>query len=285
MSKTNPHRDFSCYDTMTDARLQEILLADMHLPEGTESDTELVLYVMDLLAQRRREQNQGPDPKKAWDNFARIYMPSEEKPKKAPHRWKRLLLVAAVVSALMAGSIGVIGFEPTATEIAADWNMEPFQITDYLKGEEYETASRLKSTGFRFYDTFGWNKMEFTALDEAMDEMQFPPSLMPTWLPEGYELEGAVRAAYASGYRAVYAEYSGDAGRITINLKTHMQGPWTHQRTEEVREIYTVNDTRFYLFYCGNILSAVYLKEGIECSIRGSVDMEQMKQILDSIGG
>lgn len=285
MSKTNPHRDFSCYDTMTDARLQEILLADMHLPEGTESDTELVLYVMDLLAQRRREQNQGPDPKKAWDNFARIYMPSEEKPKKAPHRWKRLLLVAAVISALLAGSIGVIGYEPTATEIAADWNMEPFRITDYLKGEEYKTASRLKSTGFRFYDTWKWKEATFETLGEAMDEMQFPRSVMPTWIPEGYEPEEAVRTGYCSGFRTIHNKYSSDTGYLLIYMATHNKAPGNYGRTEEVREIYTVNGTRFYLFYCASRLNAVYLKEGIECWICGSVSMDEMKQILDSIGG
>ena len=39
-------RDFSKYDTMATADLEEILRLDAESPEGAESDTELLLYVM-----------------------------------------------------------------------------------------------------------------------------------------------------------------------------------------------------------------------------------------------
>ena len=86
-------RDFSKYDTMETAELEEILRLDAALPEGAESDTELLLYVMGVLADRRRNNGvAGKTAFEAWESFEKNYMPGEEEceePSEIPphHLW------------------------------------------------------------------------------------------------------------------------------------------------------------------------------------------------------
>ena len=47
-------RDFSSYDHMSTSSLEAILQADLELPDGEESDMEKILYIMEVIAQRRK---------------------------------------------------------------------------------------------------------------------------------------------------------------------------------------------------------------------------------------
>ena len=46
-------RDFSRYDAMTTEDLEQILRSDASAPMEQETDTELILHVMEVLANRR----------------------------------------------------------------------------------------------------------------------------------------------------------------------------------------------------------------------------------------
>ena len=47
--------DLSQFDVMTTEELEEILRLDAEMPEGQESDTEKILYIMEVLAQRNKQ--------------------------------------------------------------------------------------------------------------------------------------------------------------------------------------------------------------------------------------
>ena len=51
--------DLTQYDSMDTEALQEILRADASKIEGEVSDQETILYIMEVLAKRRKAQNQG----------------------------------------------------------------------------------------------------------------------------------------------------------------------------------------------------------------------------------
>ena len=46
--------DLSKYDAMTTEELEEILRLDAEMPEGQESDTDKILYIMEVLTERKR---------------------------------------------------------------------------------------------------------------------------------------------------------------------------------------------------------------------------------------
>ena len=70
-------RDFSKFDSMTTEALQQILRLDAMKPEGEESDTEELLYIMEVLADRRRNDSTytGKTAQQAFEDFQKYYMP------------------------------------------------------------------------------------------------------------------------------------------------------------------------------------------------------------------
>ena len=74
----NLNRDFSKYEAMSTEELEEILRLDAEAPEGAQSDTELVLYILEVLASRRNTNNiTGNTAQEAWESFQQNYMPEE----------------------------------------------------------------------------------------------------------------------------------------------------------------------------------------------------------------
>lgn len=98
------------YDTMSTEALEEILRADGNSPETYKSDTETLLYIMELLAERKRTSNAEHKVQEAWEDFCQEYLPGaettappEENPtaKPLPYTFfkhtKRILQTAAIV--------------------------------------------------------------------------------------------------------------------------------------------------------------------------------------------
>ena len=49
------HQDFAKYDAMSTEELEEILRLDLDAPQEQESDTYVLLTIMEVLAQRKKE--------------------------------------------------------------------------------------------------------------------------------------------------------------------------------------------------------------------------------------
>ena len=83
-SKEHFHRDFSKFDEMSTAELNEILRQDSQLPDGEESDIDAILYIMEVIEQRNQELpvSDFKDVDRAWDSFNQNYRfaSSEERP-------------------------------------------------------------------------------------------------------------------------------------------------------------------------------------------------------------
>ena len=54
-SKEHFYRDFSKFDEMSTEELNEILRQDSQLPDGEDSDTDAILYIMGVIAKRNQE--------------------------------------------------------------------------------------------------------------------------------------------------------------------------------------------------------------------------------------
>ena len=64
-------RDYSRYDQMSTAELEQLLRLDFQASENGDSDLDAILYLSDLLARRN-----GPsDPDAAWAQFQTKYRP------------------------------------------------------------------------------------------------------------------------------------------------------------------------------------------------------------------
>ena len=106
----NRNRDYSRFDAMTTEELEDILRLDASAPDGEESDTELLLYVMGVLADRKKNNSTGKTALEAWESFQQNYLSDDElfpedKPKHSGSKrtapWLRRMIAAAAVVALL----------------------------------------------------------------------------------------------------------------------------------------------------------------------------------------
>ena len=71
--------DLSKYDAMTTEELEEILRLDAEAPEEQESDIEMILYIMEVLTERKRNNSHtGKTALEAYESFVENYMPETE---------------------------------------------------------------------------------------------------------------------------------------------------------------------------------------------------------------
>lgn len=272
----NQNRDFAKYDTMTTKELEEILRSDSQSPEGQESDGELLLYVMGVLAHRKRNsENPGKTAQEAWESFEKHYLPKEEEThtvqsnRKTP--WFRRWVAAAAVVAILV-TIPFTASALTWDEIwnaVASWAKETFS---FVSGGQ-PTPTEPIEDDFNQYDSFK------KALAEAGETFQG----VPTWMPDGYTLQD-IRVDETPMQKNYIAFYVNGERRLQITVKSYIAAdPEKIEINEDLLEVYTAKDTDFYIFSNFEKLRAVWLNGSYECNIFGDITMEEIKLMIDSI--
>ena len=275
---------FSRYDAMSTKDLQAFLREDASKPMGEESDTAEVFYVMEILAKRRQAQSGGKDPAEALESLKQNYYKENTTPyisesvpvarkQRSSGRWKRGLVAAvAVIFFLMIGnSITASALHFDLFAIIAKWTQETFHFG--YAGQVEETNA--PSPNFA---------RPCDSLQAALDEYKVKASLVPTWMPSGYE-ECGVQTAENPMQRQFVAHYkNGDSSiriRITDYLDTH---PAQVEQSDSLIAVYPSNEIDYYIFDNYDQLKVAWINGNYECSIAGPISVSEIKKIIDSIG-
>lgn len=270
--------DFSKYDSMETEALEEILWLDAQSPEGQESDAELLLYVMGVLADRRRKNNAGPDVGKAWESFQQNYMPTGEEPEVQPKkpavrkkaRWFRGLISAAAVLAVVictAATADALGFDIWRT--VATWAQETFH---------FSTGKQMES------EPVSEDRMQYDSLQELLEQYEIASKVIPTWIPAGYEFFD-IKIDETPMQKTLIAFYHNGNKKIKISVRNYLEGrPEQVEKSEELLEIYEVSGISYYIFENYEQTQAVWTVDTVECYISGELTVEQIKLMIDSIG-
>lgn len=271
---------FSKYDSMPTEALEEILRLDAEAPEEQESDTELLLYVMGVLANRRRNTDiTGNTAQQAWESFQKNYLDEEcledmQEPKKnriaAP--WLRRLTAAAAVIVLVVClplSANAFGWEDI-WNIFARWAKETFSFVS----EEHVEMSEPTPT----------HKEEYVSLQELLADCKRDASIVPTWIPEGFVLE-KIERDMTPVQEVFVALYLDGVKELTIHVQSYLQGdPERIEINEELVEMYETSEAEYYIFLNNEQIRAVWIKDSYECYIAGDLTIEELKLMIDSIG-
>ena len=275
-------RDFSKYNTMATADLEEILRLDAESPEGTESDTELLLYVMGVLAERRRNNgNAGKTAFEAWESFEKYYMPEDGTLTESPAEktgvrhapWLRRAVAAAAVVALLV----CLPFTANALGLGELW--------DILAHWAKETFSFVSGDAENYSEPTPDSREEFTSLQDALQKSNRDPSIVPTWIPDGFILESVAKniSPTRESYVAFYIKDADNYLRILI--QTYLSSdPNIIEKSDDLVEVYTVVGVDYYIFRNMDSLKAMCVQDSYECCITGNVSMDEMKLMIDSIG-
>ena len=271
----NLNRDFSKYEAMSTEELEEILRLDAEAPEGAQSDTELVLYILEVLASRRNTNNiTGNTAQEAWESFQQNYMPEEPQKSvetKKPVLWMRKLAAAAAVVALLI-FVPISARALTLEEmwdIFARWAKETFS---FVSGESTEVSDPVQE-----------DPRDFTSLQELLQKEMRDSSIVPTWIPEGFVLDKIEKDS--SPMREIYTvRYMNGDKKIRIQVISYLsEDIQNHEVENDPVEIYTHNGIDYYIFENEDQLRAIWLVDSNECLISGDLSIDEIKKMIDSI--
>ena len=264
--------DFAQYNSMETEALEEILRLDAEMPTGQESDTEKILYIMEVLAERKRNNSHtGKTALEAYESFKQNYMPETDhnivpiKTKREYPRWARgLTAAAAVLVILIVGTFTAKACGFNIWQAVVQWTQETFHIGN---GDNSDTDKNLA----------------YTSLQEALDEGNTPSWLVPTDIPNGYIL--ADISVELTPSRKIYrAKYVCGEKILRITVQEYLdRAPIFVEQSDGLAEEYTASGITYYLLENNNRTQAVWIVDSYECRITGELTIDTLKMMINSI--
>ena len=274
------NEDFAKYDTMPTEDLQEILRQDANAPEGVDSDIELLLYVMEVLADRRRNsENPGTTALEAYESFQKNYLYEDDveegspdlndnKPKILPFSWfRRLSIAAAILIVVFLGSVtaNAFGF----WEVVAQWTKETFHFS--VNGQS------------NINDPHSNDALAYDSLDAALATVNIPNSIIPSYIPEKFILSH-ITVDETPLKKVVVAFYSNEDKQIRIHIQSYIEIDPEQIERSEVIETRTASDVICYIYSNHEQIQASWIIDSSECYISGDITIEEIRAMIDSIG-
>jgi hypothetical protein len=271
----NLNRDFSKYETMETDELEEILRLDAETPEGVETDTELVLFILEVLAKRKNTTNlTGNTAQKAWESFEQNYMPEKSRKSATTNRttpWLRRLTAAAAAVALLI----VIPITTKALTLEEVWNIfarwakETFS---FVSGDNTEVSEPVVDDG-----------LEYDSIQDILKKNGKQFYSVPTWIPDGFALE-TIKRDVTPAQETYLARYINGDKKFSIRVQNYLGEDFQKVEIEEdYSEIYPSAGVDYYLFENVDQCSAFWVIGTYECIISGDLSIEELKLMIDSI--
>ena len=264
--------DFAKYASMATEELEEILRLDAEMPEGQESDTDKILYIMEVLTERNKNNSHtGKTALEAYESFKQNYMPETDnqiipmKTKRRGSLWVRGLAAAmAVVVILIAGSVTAKAFGFDIWKAVVQWTQETFHFGNWGNSDPN-------------------NNRSYSSLQEALEQGNVPTWLVPTYLPEGFNLAD-VHVGQTPAKKRYTAIYTKGKESLRITVQDHLDGdPIYVEQSDGLVEEYEAAGVTYYLFDNNKQVQAVWIVDSYECYVSGNVTIEELKIMISSI--
>ena len=272
LNRSNP--DFSKYDSMSIGELEEILRADAQGPERDDSDVDEILYVMEVLAKKRRQNGiAGKTALEAYQEFQQHYLPKAEEKSKSRH--KSIIIPFRRIAAVAASLVLVFSLSVTANAFSfrdvwnavVTWAQETFSFSMGVEVSEPKADSEL----------------EYNSLQELLIHNNIDLSVAPSIIPDGFKMIEAITDKNPK-QESYVATYSNGVLSFTISVQTYLPNQSEQVETShDYFEIYTISEHNYYIFGNYSHYQAVWIANSFECSISGELSIEDIKLMLDSI--
>ncbi len=288
MPNQKKNRNYSIYDTMSTEMLEEILRADSQIPNSKDSDTDVILYIMEVIVKREKEHPTGKftDIHIAWESFSKNYLPylDEDKSlyddkkdiiekinqtqffKPSSQKRRKLMRVACitaiVIVSLFVGNVtaNALGFDLWRS--VAKWTEDIF--------------------GFSVIN----NKQSLPDdLQETLDRYNINTEITPIWLPEGYLFESVdvVESPLRTIINSIYSNNNDEILVTIISLSDPSASIYEKDDNDVIK--YSIDGVDHYIMTNLKRTTVVWMKNNYECSIIGNFSVEEAEKIIDSIYG
>ena len=264
--------DFAIYNSMATQELEEILRLDAEMPEGQESDIDKILYIMEVLAERKRNNSHtGKTALEAYESFKQNYMPETDnqvipiKANRTTPRWIRnLAATAAVLAILLTGTVTAKAFGFDVWKAVVQWSQETFHF-----GEQGNSDAH--------------NSLPYTSLQDALEKGNVPTWLVPTYIPEGYVLS-EIDVQTTPLRKTHKARYTYGEKVLIIVVHDYLDSaPVYVEQNENLSEEYVVSGITYYIFTDVDLNKVKWINGSYECSISSNISIEDLKMMIDSI--
>ena len=277
------------FEGMSTEMLMDLLCQDAVLPEEECLDADTIAQITEILASREECQTYRPDVDAAWDSFQQNYLTpdfdgtplysgeeEQEKVQKAPpapqrrakkarpRRVRALIAAAAMLAVLFTGTVASYAFGFDLWGVVATWGSETFQFEEAPGRMVPEPLKELAEN----LEVYG-----------LMDR-----DLLPTWLPEGYELLGT-QFDEMSSYTYFGVLLGRGESRLTISYQLYLEDKpdIAYQKDEGVPEEYVAGGQLHYIMTNAGKYLCVWVNDHVECFIAGVDNREELVEMIDSI--
>lgn len=265
--------EFSKFDAMSTEELEELLRLDAEALEGTESDVEVLFYIMGVLADRRRNSgNAGKTAQEAYESFKQHYLPKDPAPaepeKKTGHGvlLRRLTAAAAAVAVVILCSATASALGHDVWGAVVKWTQETFYFST---GEQSQVSAPTPK-----------DELGYASLQEALECNNIDPNIVPAGMLEGYQLGDIIieqtplqtlcMACYSNGEKTI---------KITVR-KGSEEDPTQFERSDTYTDTY---GTVYCISEDNGQLRAAWKAGEYECYITGDILKEEIKMLIDTI--
>lgn len=291
--------DYSRFDNMSTAELNEYLRQDSY---RDDSDMDEVLYVMEVLARREKEENKHhlPDVQKAWEEFQKYYN-TEDNDGKPLHDFddefddglddepvaeitsiksarkginrgiKSLISVAAIVCIILVGSFTSKALGYDIWDAIIVWTKDTFGFE--TAANEAEPTPYVKQI-----------PEELEKLEDLMDVHGLPDYIIPSYIPEGYKTVDLQYDDF-NDVDSIFCQLSNGSNDIMLMYSIYSGDSTSFQLEKDALspEKYESNGTTYYIMSNMDDYFVTWLSENVECTILGIPSHDEALKIINSI--
>ena len=298
---------YAYLNQLSTEQLEEILRMD--LEDAKLGNEDAIFHILEVIEQREKELPTGriPDINKVWGEFQAYYhvpegeaaslYPSETTadtdsrplsvPQPAPthqhsrsHQWLKQSLVAVIaVIAVLGGMIAAQAAGLDVFGTIGRWTDNVFHFATFLNDTE-ENASLIRKDN---------SENKYVALQEALSNMNINQNLSPTWFPEYLALgEPEITTSQICTSISLDAENT-DGLFVSVDIiqysSAHQLSKATFEKDANNIEYYSNSTQTFYLLSNIDYTTAVWSDGLLVQQITGNIEKDDIKKIIDSIGG
>ncbi len=301
----NLKNKYAHLDKLSTETLEALLCADIESPDNDNDET--VLHILEVIEQREKEHPTGrlSDVDKMWAEFQQHYNTPEgrglslypvdeeedfageeeegltvaqtrtSKAVRLPH----VLKVAGIAAAVVIGIFGLmIGAQAAGIDVfgaIGRWTDETFHFAMFTGSATDGVSEPPVFEGY-------------AQLQAALDDCGITEELAPAWCPEGFEMSALEVSSNDFGDKIYCAFNSGDR-LFNIQVRRYKSMDNIESRVFEKDnasvEQYISGKKIFYILSNVDTVTATWADGTLVETISGNLSMDELKNIIDSIGG
>ena len=267
-------------------QLEELISQDC-LADGSLLNTEQTLAILEIIEGRRPSGVGEAEIDAAWDSFQAHYLPlvetnealcdDETSRTKATRRrfvLPRLSWVAAILAVFILSSslfaYQVYGYNVWNT--IAQWTTEIFRLkSPAAPGGNPEEYAFPEATDPRLQPLYS-----------AMQDLEIPTTLAPTWIPVRFEGPGIIETS-AFPFRGVVNAFIQDQETLMLIFDYIADAETMFEKDDTPVTTLKINGVTYY--FMSNLAhnQVIWSVNEFECSLQGTVSYEELEQMVRSI--